>query len=309
MWQRAPSLALTFFSRTLPSAELGRILDDVTTLINGMGRRMLMIPPLDRLPTPRNRSYLRARARLRDTPDEIFAQRLAEGTDQGDLLSALIAARDPEEGGMSRAKISDQTIAFFLAGTETTAATVGWALDLLARHPEIEQRVHAEVDTVLGGAAATHTDLPDLTLTERVITETLRLRPPGWFITRLDSADTELGGHPLPAGATVAYLIHHRPDPYDNPEAFDPDRWDPRRPQPPRHALIPFAAGARKCIGDTFATIEATLALATIAARWRLAHLPGRRTRPALAMTLRPRDLRMRAQPRTVTRIPRASAG
>ncbi|MEU1541230.1 cytochrome P450 [Actinacidiphila glaucinigra] len=306
--------AAAFFSRTLPSAELGRILDDVTTLINGMGRRMLMIPPLDRLPTPRNRSYLRARARLRDTLDQIIAQRLAEGTDQGDLLSALIAARDPEEGGrgMSRAEISDQTIAFFLAGTETTAATVGWALDLLARHPEIEQRVHSEVDTVLGGAAATHTDLPDLTLTARVITETLRLRPPGWFITRLVSADTELGGHPLPAGATVAYsayLIHHRPDLYDNPEAFDPDRWDPRRPQPPRHALIPFAAGARKCIGDTFATTEATLALATIAARWRLAHLPGHRTRPALAMTLRPRDLRMRAQPRTVTRTPRASGG
>ncbi|MFF3257297.1 cytochrome P450 [Actinacidiphila glaucinigra] len=191
---------------------------------------------MDRLPTPCNRSYLRARARLRDTLDQIIAQRLAEGTDQGDLLSALIAARDPEEGGrgMSRAEISDQTIAFFLAGTETTAATVGWALDLLARHPEIEQRVHSEVDTVLGGAAATHTDLPDLTLTERVITETLRLRPPGWFITRLVSADTELGGHPLPAGATVAYsayFIHHRPDPYDNPEAPRPP--SPLRPSPP----------------------------------------------------------------------------
>ncbi|MFF7216523.1 cytochrome P450 [Streptomyces sp. NPDC008238] len=301
--------AAAFFSRTLPSAELGRILDDVTTLINGMGRRMLMIPPLDRLPTPRNRSYLRARARLRDTLDQVIAQRLAEGTDRGDLLSALIAARDPEDGGrgMSAAEISDQTIAFFLAGTETTAATVGWALDLLAEHPEIEQRVHSEVDTVLGGTAATHAHLPHLPLAERVITETLRLRPPGWFITRVVSADTELAGHRLPAGTTVAYsayLIHHKPDLYADPEAFDPDRWDPARPQPPRHALIPFATGARKCIGDTFATTEATLALATITARWRLEHLPGHTTRPALAMTLRPRDLRMRAQPRTATRTP-----
>ncbi|MFJ4845534.1 MULTISPECIES: cytochrome P450 [unclassified Streptomyces] len=306
--------AAAFFSHALPPAELGRILDDVATLINGMGRRMLMIPPLDRLPTPSNRSYLRARARLRDTLDQVVAQRLAEGTDRGDLLSALIAARDPEEGGgMSTAEIGDQTTAFFLAGTETTAATVGWALDLLAQHPEIERRVHSEVDTVLGGAAATHADLPHLPLAERVITETLRLRPPGWFITRVVSADTELDGHLLPAGTTVAYsayLIHHRPDLYDNPEAFDPDRWDPTRPQPPRHALIPFAAGARKCIGDTFATTEATLALATITARWRLEHVPGHSARPALAMTLRPRDLRMRAHPRAVPPAPGArSAG
>ncbi|MFE5207256.1 cytochrome P450 [Streptomyces sp. NPDC056600] len=305
--------AAAFFSRTLPSAELGRIVDDVTTVINGMGRRMLMVPPLDRIPTPRNRSYLRARARLRDTLDRIVARRLAEGTDRGDLLSALIAARDPEKGGpgLSGAEISDQTIAFFLAGTETTAATVSWALDLLARHPDLERRVHAEVDAVLGGAAATHADLPGLTLTERVVTETLRLRPPGWFVTRSVSADTELGGHPLPAGTTVAYsayLIHHRPDLYDRPGTFDPDRWDPGRPQPPRHALIPFAAGARKCIGDTFATTEAVLALATVTARWRLVHLPGAGRRPAVAMTLRPRDLRMRAQPRTAPRTPGASS-
>ncbi|MEU3553405.1 cytochrome P450 [Streptomyces fragilis] len=295
--------AAAFFSRSLPPAELDRILGDVTTLINGMGRRMLLIPPLDRLPTRGNRSYLRARARLRGTLDQIVAQRLSQGTDRGDLLSALIRARDTEGDGrgMSSEEVGDQTMAFFLAGTETTAATVSWALDLLARHPEVEQRVHREVDTVLDGAAAAHRDLPDLPLTARVVKETLRMRPPGWFITRSVSADAELGGHLLRAGTTVAYsayLVHHRRDLYDDPEAFDPDRWDPGRPQPPRHALIPFAAGARRCIGDAFATTEATLALATITARWRLAHLTVRRTRPALAMTLRPRDLRMRARPR-----------
>jgi pentalenene oxygenase len=295
--------AAAFFSRTPPPAELGRILDDVTTLIDGMGRRMLMIPPLDRLPTAGNRSYLRARTRLRGTLDRIVAQRLAEDADRGDLLSALIRARDTEGDGrgMSAEEVGDQTIAFFLAGTETTAATVSWALDLLVRHPGIERRVHREVDTVLGGAAATHTDLPGLPLTARVVTETLRVRPPGWFITRSVSADTELGGRLLRAGTTVAYsayLVHHRRDLYDDPEVFDPDRWAPGRPQPPRHAFVPFAAGARRCIGDAFAMTEATLVLATVAARWRLAHLTGRETRPALAMTLRPRDLRMRVQPR-----------
>ncbi|MDT3396011.1 cytochrome P450 [Streptomyces sp. B1866] len=304
--------AATMFSGTLPPTEQGQILDDVTTVLNGVFWRMFLVPPLDRLPTPGNRSYEQARARLRDTFDRIIAQRRAEGTDHGDLLSALIAAHDPEDhgGGMTDAEIRDTIVTFFIAGTESTASNVAWALDLLARHPEIEQRLHTEVDAVLGGAPAVHADLPRLELTGRVITETLRLYPPNWLFTRTVTADTRLGGHLLPAGTTVAYsayLIHHRPDLYDRPEVFDPDRWDPGRPQPPRHAYLPFSTGARKCVGDTFGMNEATLALATITARWRLTHSPGHQARPVPRTTLRPRGLRMRVTPRTTagTRDPR----
>ncbi|MFH8680802.1 cytochrome P450 [Streptomyces lydicus] len=119
---------------------------------------------------------------------------------------------------------------------------------------------------------------------------------------RTVTQDTQLGRHPLPAGTSLAYspyLIHHRPDLYTDPDTFDPDRWDPRRPQPPRNAFISFATGARKCIGDTFAMAEATLALATITARWRLKHLPGHhRTRPVLEASIGPGELRMRPTPR-----------
>ncbi|MCX4910122.1 cytochrome P450 [Streptomyces sp. NBC_00878] len=303
--------AATLFSNTLPPARLGQLLNDVTTIFDGFYQRMLLIPPLDRLPVPGNRAYLRARARLRDTCDQIIAQRRADGADHGDLLSALIAACDPEDGGrgMTDAEISDAILAFFLAGTETTASVLAWALDLLARHPEIEQRLHAEVDTVLGGAPATHVDLPRLTLTARIITETLRFSSPAWLLTRTVTVDTRLGGHLLPAGTSIAYspyLIHHRPDLYDQPETFDPDRWDGKRSQPPRPAFIPFGTGARKCIGDTFAMTQAILALATITARWRLQHLPRQQVRPALGAVLRPRELRMRATPRTVTHTPAA---
>ncbi|MGI5374140.1 cytochrome P450 [Streptomyces sp. CA-251387] len=299
------------FSDTLPPAGFGQLHDDITTVFDGFYQRMLLLPPLDRLPTPGNRAYLRARARLRSTCDQIIAQRRADGADHGDLLSALIAARDPEDGGrgMTDAEISDAIPTFFLAGTESTASVLAWALDLLARHPEIEQRLHTEVDSVLCGAPATHADLPRLTLTARIITETLRLYPPGWILTRTVTADTRLGGHLLPAGTSLAYspyLIHHRPDLYDQPETFDPDRWDRDRPQPPRQALIPFGTGARKCIGDTFAMTQATLALATITARWRLEHLPGQKVRPALGAALRPRELRMRAMPRIATLTPAA---
>ncbi|MGK5529747.1 cytochrome P450 [Streptomyces sp. URMC 129] len=297
-------LAATLFSGTLPPAELGQILDDITTVFKGVYRRMFLVPPLDRLPTPGNRAYERASSRMRDTCNRIIAQRRADGTDHGDLLSALITARDPEDGGrrMTDEEITDTVVTFFLAGTETTASALAWTLDLLARHPEIERRLHAEVDTVLDGGPATHADLPHLELAGRVITETLRLYPPGWFITRTVTAENPLGEHPLPAGTAVVYspyLIHHRPDLYDDPEIFDPDRWDPKRPQPPRHAVIPFAAGARKCIGDTFAITEATLALATITARWCLEHQPGHQSRPTAGTVLRPRELRMRATPRT----------
>ncbi|MFD7491118.1 cytochrome P450 [Streptomyces sp. NPDC059832] len=245
-----------------------------------------------------------AHTRLRHTCDLLIAERRADGTDHGDLLSALVAARDLEDGGrgMTDAEISDTILTVFLAGTETTASTLAWALDLLARHPEIEQRLHTEVDTVLRGNPASHADLPRLELTERIITETLRLYPSAWFLTRTVTHDTHLGGHPLPAGTSVAYspyLIHHRPDLHTDPETFDPDRWDPQRPQAPRNAFIPFATGARKCIGNTFAMTEATLALATITARWSLKHLPGQPpVRPVLGASFGPGRLRMHATPR-----------
>jgi len=197
-----------------------------------------------------------------------------------------------------------------VAGTYTTAATLAWALDLLARHPQAEQQLHSEVDSVLRVAPATYTDLPRLQVTERIVTETIRLRTPAWFLTRTVMADTRLGGHLLPAGTSVVYspyLLHHQPDFYDDPETFDPDRWSPQRPQPPRHAFIPFASGARKCIGDTFGMTEATLALATITARWRLEHTHGQRqSRPALGLSLRPRELPMQVKPRTATQTPAA---
>ncbi|MFE5715903.1 cytochrome P450 [Streptomyces sp. NPDC056501] len=297
-------ITATLFSDALPATAHGQLVDDVTTVVKSLYQRMFLIPPLDRLPTPGNRAHVAARARLRGTVERVIAQRRADGADYGDLLSALVAAHDPEDDrpGMTSAEISDTIVSFVLAGIESTAATLSSVLDLLARHPEVEQRLHAELDTVLGGVPPTYADLPRLELTERIVTETLRLRPPGWFFTRVVTADTELGGYELPAGTSVAYspyLIHHRPDLYRDPETFDPDRWASPHPQPPRHAFLPFAAGARKCIGDTFSMIESTLALATIATRWRLEHVSGHRGRLAAAVTLELRDLQMQATPRT----------
>jgi pentalenene oxygenase len=175
-------------------------------------------------------------------------------------------------------------------------------LHLLARHPDIEQRLHAEADAVLGGEPVHHDHLPELQLTSRIITETLRLYPPGWITTRVVTTDTELAGYHVPEGTTVIvspHLIHHRADLFPEPDRFDPDRFGPDGQTLPRGAYLPFGGGARKCVGDQFAITETTLALAAIAARWRLRSVPGSRVRPGVALALYPQGLRMVVEERS----------
>lgn len=303
------TLLATMFSDSLPGPVLRGALDDVAAIFEVLYWRMLTPPPLDRLPTPGNRRYQRARSRLRDAVGSAIAGRRAQGGDHADLLSAMLTARDVDNGNgaLTDAELVDQVVSFFVAGTETTALTIAWALHLLSEHPAIEHRLHTEVDAVLAGRAATYGDLPHLGLVNRIITETLRLYPPGWIISRLVTTDTQLGDHRVPAGATVMfspYLIHHRPDLYPEPERFDPDRWLPERAKAIRRdAFIPFGGGARRCMGDQFGNTEAVLALATIAANWRMEPVGGTRVRPVAEASLRPHGLRLRATARTVDRI------
>lgn len=293
----------TMFSGTLAPHIRDRALADVTTIVNGLYRQMLSPPLLNRLPTPGNRRYGRAHARLRELMMNIVAQRRSEGTDRGDLVSAMLSAAleetDTPVGGGSDttdSRICDQLMAFFIAGSETTASALAWALDLLLDHPEIEERLHREASRVLNGAAARYRDLPDLPLTGHIITEALRLYPPGWLFTRTVTADTRLGDYDLPTGTSLVYspyLLHRRGDLYRDPDRFDPDRWDAPQPPIPRKAFMAFGAGPRRCAGDAFAVTELSLALATIAGRWRIRRRVGKRVRPAVAMALRPRDLRI----------------
>nr|WP_156055922.1 cytochrome P450 [Nocardia sp. NRRL WC-3656] len=299
----------TMFSQGLSSEAATRAAHDLTTITEEMYRRLITPPPLDRLPTPSNRRYRQACNRLRQIVEDIIAERRDDGADYGDLLSMLLDARDTaDEGassggaGLSDVDIRDQVITLFSAGWETTANTLTWALHLLACHPDIRDRVHQEVDTVLAGDPADLEHLPELKLTSRVVTETLRLYPPGWILTRTVTTNTRLGGYPVPAGTTVVlspYLIHRRPDLFTEPERFDPDRWDQTSTPPAHNASLPFGGGARKCIGDQFALTEAVLALATITACWRLDSVPGQRVRPAAAVALHPSGLQMRATART----------
>ncbi len=255
-------------------------------LVEGVYRRML-VPPgiLSLFPSRTNRRYNRARARIWRLTEEIIHEGRRQSTHQDGLLSALLCAHSEETDELlTNQEIFDQVVIVLLAGTETTAKTLGFTFYLLAKHPDVEDRVHREIDAALAGRSPTFEDLAQLTYTRQVITESLRLYPPTWIFTRVTTAADELAGHQLPKGATLLlspYLLHRDPSVFPNPESFDPDRWRPDKARTtPRGAMLAFGMGSRKCIGDQFALTEATLTMATIAARWRL--------RPPAGMTLRP---------------------
>ncbi|GGL09669.1 cytochrome P450 [Mangrovihabitans endophyticus] len=289
----------TMFSGALPADTLRQALADTATIVSAFFRRMVTPALLRRLPTRQKRRYDQARSRLAATIEQILADRRANPGDHADLLSALIGAVDEEsEGGqkqLSDSELADEALTFFLGGMETTAITLAWALHLLSTHPDVQHRMQAETDEVLAGEPLTAAHLPSLHLAGRVLTETLRLYPPAWMMTRTVREDAELGGVRLKSGSTLVlspYLLHHRPDLYADPDRFDPDRW--RDAAPDRAGYLPFGAGPRKCIGDQFALAEATLALTAIVARWELTPVGDQPFRPKVETSLSSRGLNLR---------------
>jgi cytochrome P450 len=224
----------------------------------------------------------------------IIAERRASGRDAGDLLSMLLHAQDEDGSKMTDRQLRDETITLFLAGHETTASTLSWTWWLLAQNPAVEKKLHAELDSVLGDRAPTRDDLPKLVYTGHVITESLRLYPAAWGIARLAVEDHEIAGYPVTKGMGVAmaqWVVHRDPRWYDAPEEFRPERWeDDLLKRLPRFAYFPFGGGPRRCIGNTFALMEATLILATIARKFRLRLVANHPVVPLASITLRPRN-------------------
>ncbi|AEW99847.1 cytochrome P450 [Streptantibioticus cattleyicolor] len=302
------SVLRTLFATRAGDAVVDRFRTSVETVLQQLTARMFVPAPLLRLPLPVNRRFDRAVADLRRGIDDLVAERRRDRTDRGDLLSALMTAQDDENGtgcgtGLTDTEIHDQVLTMLTAGSDSVTAAVSWALYLLDRNPEALDRLEREVDAVLAGRAARGDDVPALAHTGRVITEALRLYPPGWLFTRVTTAETELGGHRLPPGTTVAFCapaVHRGRQLYDDPEEFDPDRWLPERARTlPRGAFTAFGGGARKCAGEAYALTECTLLLATIVSRWRLRPAPGCDVRPvALSTALRPRRLLMETSAR-----------
>ncbi|MBY0526429.1 MAG: cytochrome P450 [Gemmataceae bacterium] len=215
------------------------------------------------------------------------------GRDRGDLLSMLLAAQDTEggTGGMTDEQVRDELATLYVAGHETSANALTWVWTLLARHPEAEATLHAELDQVLAGRPPTVADVPHLPYTEMVVAESLRLYPPVWTYLRQAIHDTTIGDYSVPAGTAVfvnTYGIHHDARFFPNPGHFDPQRMTrAARAARPRFAFFPFSGGTRQCMGESFAWTEMILVVATIAQRWRLRLAPGQTVVPNAGLTLR----------------------
>jgi cytochrome P450 len=261
---------------------------------------------LEKLPLPMTRRFRKARERLDATIYRIIAERRRSGEDRGDLLSMLLLAQDEEgDGGqMTDEQLRDEAMTIFLAGHETTANALTWTWYLLAQHPQVEARLHAEIDAALAGRLPTVDDLPRLRYTEMVFAEAMRLYPPAWVLGRRALSDYEIGEYLIPAGSILLmspYLMHHDARYFAEPDRFDPLRWTEEhnlvaeaQAARPKFSYFPFGGGPRQCIGESFAWMEGTLLIATIAQQWRLRLLPGHPVEMLPLVTLRPKHgLRM----------------
>ena len=254
-------------------------------------RRTILIPHW--VPTPTNLRVKREVAQIEKILYRIIAERRASGRDAGDLLSMLLAAQDEDGSRMTDKQLRDETITLFLAGHETTASTLSWTWWLLAQNPAVEAKLHAELDSILGGRPPSFDDLPKLAYTGHVITESLRLYPAAWGMARLAAEDHEVAGYTVKKGMGVAmaqWVVHRDPRWYDAPEKFLPERWEgDLLKRLPRFAYFPFGGGPRQCIGNSFALMEAALLLATIAQKFRLRLVANHPVVPLASITLRPR--------------------
>ena len=258
----------------------------------------------DWAPTRKNREFHAAVEALEAIIDDIVAER--RGTERGvgdgksggdadepmDLLSILLRAQ--RHGEATDDDIRDEMMTMLLAGHDTTALTLTYAWYLLAEHPAVERQLHAELDDVLGGDRPTAADSRRLSDTTNVLNEAMRLYPPVYTLFREAAVDVEFGGYRLPAGSGLMlpqWVVHRSPRWYDDPETFDPDRWDSERSsERPRFAFFPFGGGPRHCIGKQFSMLEATVILSTVAQEYTMEYLGSDDLRLRGSLTMHPAE-------------------
>lgn len=260
---------------------------------------------LEMLPLPSNYRFTKAKQRLDETIYRIINQRRQSGTDRGDLLSMLLLAQDTEGDGtgMTDQQLRDEAMTLFLAGHETTANALTWTWYLISQNPDVEAKLHEEIDSVLQGNLPAAEDMPRLRYTEMVLAEAMRLYPPAWTIGRRALSDYQIGKYVIPARSIILmspYVMQHDGRYYPNPNKFDPDRWTQEaREARPKFSYFPFGGGPRVCIGESFAWMEGVLLIATIAGKWRMRLAADQRVEPLPMITLRAKfGMRMRMERR-----------
>lgn len=284
------ALTLTVTTRALFGVNLGDEVRDVGEMVNRA------IGFLEKPSDPRLKESISG---LNDVVDRIIQARKQDFRDGGDLLSSMMLARDSETGeGMTDEQLRNQIMTLMLAGYDTTASSLTWTWHLLSQNPGAAARLREEVRATLHERAPRYADLEHLPYTRLVLDESLRLFPPAWTLGRRALGEDEIGGYYVAPNTVIAiciYTLHRHPSFWKNPEAFEPERFLPEN-SAGRHRFVyvPFGAGPRQCIGNTFGLMEASLIIAGITRRYHLQLMPGTEVQPQAVFVLRPaRDLMM----------------
>ncbi len=283
----------TMFGADIPDADIRTVGDALAYVQDYMFRGAAFNALPAWLPAPGRRRYREAGAAIDDVVARLIARHRGGHGRDGSLLATLVDAVDAETGArMDAAQLRDEAVSMFLAGYETTSATVAWTLHHLAHDPAAAAELAAEADA--GPAAPTLADLAQASRARWALQEALRLSGPVFWIWRTAAEDDEIDGYRVRAGSTVSLMVHamHRhPALWTRPDRFEPERFSPMRsaegaePAP----WMPFGSGQRKCIGNDFAMVEGQLILGQIARRFRLHPVPERVPRPHLATIIQPR--------------------
>lgn len=297
-------LSMAIVARALFSSDIDSEADEISGALGQVFELFeAMLMPfsqwLEKLPLPSVRRFERARDRLDQTVYRMIAERRASGRDTGDLLSMLLLTQD-EEGdpgnsspGLTDKQVRDEALTILLAGHETTANALTWTWYLLSQNPDVEAKLHAELDRVLAGRLPGLDDLPLLRYTEGVFAESLRLYPVAWAIGRRAKQDFSVGEYTIPARSIVLmspWVVHRDARWFSDPLKFAPERWQTGESEVrPKFSYFPFGGGARTCIGERFAWMEGVLVIATLAQRWRLRMASGQQVDTKARITLRPK--------------------
>lgn len=282
------------FSTGLSDQEVQTVADIFTPLLEETNHRISYpFKILHKIPNARNKAYQEYIDQLDEIIFRIIKQRKASPKKYNDLLQMLMDARIEETNmPLSDQELRDEAMTIFIAGHETTANSMSWLWYLLSKNPKILNKVEQEVQDVLGDRRPTAKDFSSLEYCLKVFKETLRLYPPVPILPRHVEKDDILGGFHLKGGSDVffgAYLLHRRPDFWENPEVFDPSRFD-REAERKRStfAYLPFGGGPRICLGNNFALMEAVFIMAMTVQKFHLRLAPGHRVNPIVSLTTRP---------------------
>ncbi len=271
---------------------IGRSVAEVQVIANGRFNQLVQYPKW--LPIPSNLREKRVNQSLRNTIRDMIDARTKVGhntVEADDLMAMLMHAQYEDGSKMSDEQVMDELITLFIAGHETTSNALTWALYLLSQNPAVQEKLHSELDHVIKGETPEFSDLEQLQYTEMVVKEAMRLYPPAWTLSaRQANEDCVIDGYLIPKDKTLfisPYALHHNPKYFPDPERFDPERFSPEREKAlPRFAYIPFGAGPRVCIGNSFAMMEAKLLLATMAKRYHFELDPTQKIAPLPQITL-----------------------